>query len=88
LTAEITKITASSGSKIGDGTNPSSRPADKTSDNRPGRHQQYETPVFTENNEAAIPAVAREADEHRRQAHGQRQAAGEFDIRAEPYLRK
>jgi hypothetical protein len=44
-------------------------------------HDQNKTQVLAENDEAAIPAVANEADNHRRQAHGKRQAAGKLMLK-------
>lgn len=55
-------------------------PADECADDGLGRHEKQERPVAAEDGKAAVPTVACEADEHRRQADCQRQAPGELDV--------
>ena len=54
--------------------------ADEAADDRAGRHHQDKAAIFTEDDKAAITAIAGKANQHGRQAHRKGQTASKLDI--------
>ena len=67
----------------GNRSQPEQSAADQATGNRSGSHHQDEAAVLSQHGEAAIATVAGEADDHRRQADGERQTPCELNVRTE-----
>lgn len=65
------------------GDNAEQAAADQGAGHGAERHHADKETAVRQHRETAVAAVAREADDHRRQAHGERQASRELDIHAE-----
>lgn len=58
------------------------QPANQRAEDTLAGHQRDEASVLTQDDEAAVAAVSGERDEHRRERHSERDAAGELDVQA------